>query len=298
MIPLPWTVPGRQRGADVSSAQHPSRALMASLAAGGCISVDVKGSDWSPSRQVGYTDQAMTAHLAFARELGLSTGIYGFFHSDQPWQPQAEAFLRAHDAASAVMPLTMRPTIDWEDQARIRTDPARALGGVVGWCEFVRARTGRRPTCYTGKPQVDILTAAKVDASPLLAYDLWDAHYRWDPLTGHDYGVIAPTPIVIGGVLWPCVAWQCGGNGAPRFAPVDGWVPVDIDLDVYYIATTADFLAWCADKPTVEPGLNLGPSGSHSIADEVHELAADAEARSLMAALDDPDPGPNTKRSP
>lgn len=256
MVPLPWLSPLVKRGLDVSSAQQPNAALMRIAAAAGCVSCDVKACDYSLAHGAPYADPAYLAHLTLAREHGLATGTYAFFQSAAPWQPQAEQYLRTYDASG---PLALRPTLDWEDADRIAANPGRALDGALAWGQFVHQRTGRRPTIYTGKNITDILARAHLDASALLAYDLWQAHYRWDPKTGHDYGLAAPHPIYLGATVWPTVAWQCGGNGAPRLAtPPDAQGHVEIadvetDIDILYTPTIADFYAWCADEPFQPP---------------------------------------------
>ena len=203
MLPLPWTLPGRMLGVDVSSAQYPSSALMQSAKAAGAVACDVKGCDYDVSRATPFMDPRMIAHLQFAKSVGFRTGIYGFFKSGHPWQVQAEQYLRCLDMAGLQ---SMRPTIDWEDSTRIIGAPQASLDGVLHWCEFVHVRSGRAPQVYCPPSVLDILARAKVDASGLLAYDWWAAHYRWDPATGRDYGLAAPRVVTLGGKPWTPVA--------------------------------------------------------------------------------------------
>ena len=251
-VPYPWLVKGRLQGGDVSSAQTPNLALMMAMKAAGFIACDVKACDYDVSLSKPFTDPACLKHLAFAREAGLYTGTYGFFKSNLPWQPQAEQFLRVYDLTG---PLTMRPTIDWEDQKRILPNPQGAFDGVIRWCDFVGPRTGQRPTVYTGPAITDIMIAKKVNVSALLSFDLFEAHYRWDTVTGHDDGLVAPKPIVIGGITWEPSCWQCGGNGAPLIPGVH----VPLDRDIYFFPTIARFESWCANgtPPAPGPGFDL-----------------------------------------
>jgi lysozyme len=265
--PLPWDVPGRLRGADVSSVQPPRLPLDA-FATAGFRWVDIKATEAT------WDDPRFAIHHADVAASGLATGAYHFFHSSEPWQAQADAFLRAIDGRD----LTLRPTLDFEDQKRIGPNPRVALADALAWLAFVWHQTGRRPTVYTGKGVMDLLHG--LDLSELLQYDLWVASYRWDPATGHDYGLTTP---LMPAPWTEARAWQVGGNGAPR---VPG-VPYDVDLDVFF-GDDAAFVAWCEDRPaTTQPAPAPGPvampdgSSAHGLATdhsrEVEDAAATAD---------------------
>lgn len=260
MIPLPWDVPGRLRGADISSVQP--RLPLDRLVAAGFRWVDMKATEAT------WDDPKFATHHADvdARD-DIDAGAYHFWHSAEPWQPQADAFLRAIDGKR----LTLRPTLDFEDQRRIGPNPRLALAGATAWLAYVWHVTGRRPTVYTGKGVMDLLRG--LDLSELLQYDLWVAHYRWDPATGRDFGLEAPS---IPAPWTEARAWQVGGNGAPR---VPG-VPFDLDLDVFF-GDDAAFRAWCEDRPTTTlPSPAPDGASAHGLAlDHVRDV--EDEARRL-----------------
>lgn len=241
IAPLPWTLPGRLSGIDVSSAQ--SRLPWAAIAADGIRFASVKASEAT------FDDARFAAHLAGARSVGLHTGSYHYLHSSEDGARQAEHYARQIGSDGE---LTERPTLDWEDGWRVaRVGPRVALDSAIAFLRRIRSLTGRRPTVYTGPSFVALFRG--LDLSELADHDLWIAHYRWDPATGHDYGLEAPT---IPAPWSRAVAWQAGGNGAPR---VPG-CPVDLDRDVFFGDESA-YLAWCKDAPTREPGIQLGDDG-------------------------------------
>lgn len=261
MIPYPHQIPGRTQGVDVSSVQP--RLPWDVLRAGGASFAIVKASE------SGFSDHRFSTHIADASAAGLATGAYGFLHSSEPWQPQADEYLRATDGLG----LPIRPVLDWEDQRRIlAATPRVALAAACAWLAYVRQHTGRRPIVYTGPGVIALFHG--IDLSELAAYDLWVAHYRIDPATGYDYGLQAPT------VPQPWTEarmWQWCGNRGPRF---DG-VPVDLDRSVFFGSQT-DFDRWCDDAaPTTEPAPAPAPDGAslHALAlDHVRDVEDEADA--------------------
>lgn len=249
MLPMPWD--GRvAQGFDISAAQL--RLDMRRIARAPRMRVmTVKATDWDFRNGRAFEDPRCRQHLADGRAVGFDDGTYGFFHSNVPWRPQAEAYLRTFDA---VGPQKVRPTLDWEDMGGIR-----AAGGTaardngLAWLEFVHVRTGRRPQVYTGPGVIAVF--GPIDLSDLLRYTLWEAHYRWDPVTGHDYGLAGPGRIVLGGELWVPAWWQCGGNGAPHVDAddPDGSKLPDLDRDVCLLPTEESYQRWLDDGPTTDP---------------------------------------------
>lgn len=279
-IALPWTLPDRLRGADVSVVQP--RLPVAALVSAGFRWVDCKATEST------WDDPRFALHHADVVAAGLGTGAYHFFHSSEPVQAQADAFLRAIEGVE----LTLRPTLDLEDQKRIVTaGPQRALDNACAWLRYVWQHGGRRPTVYTGPGVIALFHG--LDLSELAQYDLWVAHYRWDPATGRDLGLAAPT---IPAPWTEARAWQVGGNGAPR---VPG-VPFDLDLDVFF-GDDASFRAWCEDRPMTTlpaPGPSASPDGAsaHGLAlDHVRDVE---DAASLADTIPETPTGKSSQRMP
>jgi lysozyme len=256
--PLPCDVPGRVSGIDISAAQP--RLPMDRIVAAGNKWVCMKASEGT------WPDHAFATHYADVTAAGLKREAYHFFRSSDPWQPQADEYLRCCDGKD----FEMRPSLDWEDQKRIlEIGPARALAAALQWLDYVGMRVGRRPNVYTGKGVMDLFRG--LDLSPLLGYDLWCASYRFSPTDGHDFRLTAP---LMPAPWTEARAWQWGGNGAPR---IEG-VPFDLDRDVFF-GDEAAFDAWCADvRPTPVPSTLPSPE-AHPDGSSAHALQIDAQKR-------------------
>lgn len=241
--PLPWTIPGRLQGVDVSSSQ--ATLPWQAIAAAGVVTASVKASEamWNDAR--------FAAHLAGARSVGLYTDSYHFLHSTKDGTKQGETYTRQLEADGG---LIGRPTLDWEDTARVKLcGPRIALDNALAFLRTVHKLTGRRPNLYTG-PEFMKLFAGQLDLYELAEYDLWVAHYRWHPVTGQDYGLEAP---IVPKPWQHAMAWQASGDHGPRIPGVS----VDIDRDVLFFPDVAAYLAWCADVPVKEPNVVLGDEG-------------------------------------
>lgn len=261
MIPYPWDVPGRIQGVDVSAVQP--RLPVAALVATGIQFVIAKASDGE------WDDHAFATHVADAQAAGLVTGAYHFFRSSDSPAAQMDVFVRRLESTTTVM----RPVLDWEDTARIGAIGAStALDAILPALSMLQTRTGRRPIVYSGPSVLAMLRGLARLPELAAAADLWVAHYRWDPATGHDLGLAAPT---ISPPWTDAKLWQVGGNRAPRIPGV----PFDVDRDVFF-GDRAAFDAWCADdRPTPVPSTlpEPGHAADHALQIDAqkHEPGAD-----------------------
>ncbi len=279
-IPYPWSLPGRVHGIDVSHAQadkkHISILPWRDIAAFGCLFASIKLSEGN------FHDLSAESQLDGARSVGLRTGSYHFFHSSEDPVVQATNYSSQYNRLG---PFTERPVIDWEDDWRVRAcGPQLALHNVLDTLSLVHRLTGRRPNVYTGPGFMAPFRG--LDLSQLLQYDLWVAHYRWGT-DGHDYGLTKPT---IPGPWKVADAWQCGGDGAPRIPGV----PVNLDRDIFFGEESA-YLKWCEDKPTPEPGLQMGDGGVAN--DSYYVDRAESELEKTEVEEDNTPTKPQSPRS-
>lgn len=270
MTDLPCDNPLWTPGVDVSSAQRAlTPAEWAAVRASGArfAYAKIAESDYP-------MDPRAIDHARGARAAGLLFDGYGFIHSDrdgrlqaEAWAPKIEAVMRAIGTAA----LDLRFMIDCEDQARIAASPSRALDCWLSCADRLWQLTGEMPLIYTGPGPMALLRGLPAASIAALAtYDVEIAHYRFDPASGRDYGLRAPTvPMPWSSRPERVRAWQWSGDRGPRIAGV----PFDIDRDVYF-GTEEELRAW-----------GLG---------EVASSASPPSPSTLPAPPDpaDPDPGP------
>lgn len=221
---MPWDIPGRLQGIDISRSQ--AKLPMEKLRDEGVAFVTVKAT------QNQWRDPMFHTHCDSATAAGLPVGSYHFLHSNVDGATQAEAYVKAVESRKDQR---IKPCLDWEDAHRVAdVGPLVARDHALAFLHRTWS-LWRKPQVYTGPGFIALFRG--VDMSAFAEFDLWVAHYRWDPATGRDYGLQKP---IIPQPWTEARAWQCGGNGAPRFKSV----LVDLDRDIFY-GTQEEFDYWC-----------------------------------------------------
>lgn len=229
MNPLPWDAPNTLQGVDVSGIGQPYPLPWHDIRKAGATFASIKASDaLSPS-------SGFLMHLDGALGSGFDVGAYSFLHSNIDGQAQAETLSRVLDAYPNHA-LKMRESLDWEDAKRVDpknggAGPALALSHALCFLRTIHRLRGRPPIVYTYPGFMDLFRSLFGDPryedsiTELGTYDLWISHFRWDPITGHDYNLKAPR---IPGPWTLAKAWQTQGNKGPLIAGKQ------LDRDVFF----------------------------------------------------------------
>lgn len=271
-VPFPWTLPNRIQGFDVSSAGQPRRLPWTMLRqAGGVFAVVRVLNNLTP-------DRMMTTHCNDALASGFDLWSYSFFHSDGLAEDQADAASNVITASK--IKFKGRHAIDWEDADRVDphkggVGPIVALRNALIYLRTISKNLKRPPVVYTYPAFMAQFHSVFNDpqfqdeVTELASYDLWISHFRWDPVTGHDYQTVMPT---IPEPWTKAIAWQVRGNRGPVIPGID--TPLDRNV-LFGDKDTYDRI--CGGRPSVEPGLNLGDqtpdAPATTLDDEAHRIA-------------------------
>jgi lysozyme len=138
------------------------------------------------------TDARLVENWQGARQNGLRTGAYHFFHPGEDPVEQAKHFLAQLDAANISLAGALPPVLDIEIAEGTKADGLRE--DIMRWLRHVEEATGCRPVLYTSPRFWD-----KEEAGSFAAHHLWVADY-------------APTPTVPDGwKRW--TFWQHSQDG-------------------------------------------------------------------------------------
>lgn len=115
-----------------------------------------------------WTDRCFNAHRMLARDAGLATGAYHFFHPNIDVAVQAEHFL---NVVGDINDNDLPPVLDWEVTDNVPS--ALDFAAAMTFLNKVESSTGRRPIIYTGP-----YFMREMGLYPdLKKYPLWIAHY-------------------------------------------------------------------------------------------------------------------------
>lgn len=239
--PFPWESPDCIQGIDVAYPQERlTRENWQAMRDAGVVSVSIKATDFTEDGRP-LVDGLLERHQENALAVGMVVDYYAFIHSNLSGRVQAEHFAKTVEKR----PRMARYWADFEDQRRIMPDRRRAFDCLCEFMSHSKTLLGEDGAIYTGLGAMALLYSLGQELEQLARYDLAVAHYRVDPATGHDYGLVRPN---IPKPWTKAVFWQITGDKGPRF---DG-VSVDIDRDVW-LGTRAEFDAWCHQFDRHEP---------------------------------------------
>ena len=252
--PFPWEAPDAVQGIDVSYAQHFSPAEWEAIRTAGVVSTSIKATDFTPAGRP-IVDGMLDRHQAGALSVGQVVDYYAFLHSDLSGRLQAEHFARTIEKR----PRMARWWCDFEDATRVAPDRRRAFECVMEFMSTGRRLLGEDGGIYTGNNVMLLLASLGSELDSFLAYDLWVAHYRIDPATGRDYGLLAP---IVPKPWKSAIGWQVCGDKGPRIPGVGQ----DVDRDVFLLGGRAGFEAWRhkydgREPPTTFPSTAVLPIG-------------------------------------
>lgn len=275
--PVPWALAKRLQAFDVSSAGQPRRLPWTMLRqAGGVFAVVRLMENLTADRM------AMT-HCNDALASGFDLWSYSFFHSDGDAEDQADAVSNLIIASR--VKFRGRHAMDWEDANRVDprkggVGPIVALRNGLAYLRAITKNLGRRPIVYTYPGFMAYFHSVFSDprfakeVAELASYDLWVSHFRWDPVTGHDYEIVEP---LIPVPFKEARAWQVRGNKGPPILGVD----TPLDRSVFF-GDQDDYEQWCDDKPYHERGLIRGDqtpdAPASTLDDEAHRIAQDKKS--------------------
>lgn len=138
---------------------------------------------------VSYTDPYFTANMEDASAAGLLVGAYHFAYPEyNDAVSEAQHFISV--AGDYLKTGYLRPALDLEDDPAENSYPYRmgreSLSKWIHlWMDTVKSETGVEPIIYTGwyAREGDYLDAS------IAEYDLWIAHYTYDPTVAPDTGI-------------------------------------------------------------------------------------------------------------
>lgn len=167
---------------------------MASQTTGIDVSHHQDSIDWTKVRAAGHrfafikategatvTDALFATNWKAARDAGLRTGAYHFFHPQTDVAKQVENFLAAVGSRrSGDLPpvLDLEVPSEWivapEFDQWSKVPASERVPRVLAWLKAVEARLGVRPIIYLSPSFANDILA---NDARLAAYDLWIAHY-------------------------------------------------------------------------------------------------------------------------
>ena len=253
--PFPWDDPNVVQNIDVSRYQRFTSTEWEAIRDAGIASTSIKATDFDPGGKP-IVDGMLDVHQAGALSVGQIVDFYAFLHSDISGRLQAEHLARTIEKR----PRMARYWCDFEDMHRIVPDRRRAFDCL---CEFMlvsKNLLGEPGGIYSGPGVMALIASLGDELMELAQYDYWVSHYRVDPATGRDYGLLAPT---ISKPWKAAVAWQVIGDKGPRIPGVDQ----PLDRSVYLLpGGRAGFETWRhkydrGEPPTTFPSTSAVPLG-------------------------------------